>query len=417
MLARGWIAASVILSASGLFTSVYAATSRTMSSNESAYDNAEAPSTKLRSSVDQLAKIREQVMILENSLVTQIKANSQAKANIQKLQTLIQLQRQERAIGQKRMQELESTVRELEVRRETLNEKVERQKKSVQKFLIAIESSTRSSMPNGSSLNLETEANEEPRRKLLANLTSRSLKELEVLKADLSDADHLESRIQEEKAQLANLFQDLNERESVLELNRQLQVDLLRKNHAERVAQLENYNKLKASQAQVETLIGEFNARKELEKAVETERVANREMYRGEFAKLKGQLGLPVVGGKILTAFGRGFDEKSKLYIFKKGIDIQASKSQPVQAIFPGKVAYSGELPEYGRVAIIDHGHQFYSLCAHLGELNKKPGDAVAAGDAIGLTDETGVVYFEIRARNVPVNPLQWLADSFSLKR
>jgi septal ring factor EnvC (AmiA/AmiB activator) len=367
--------------------------------------------------VDQLAKIREKVMVLENSLVTQIRSNSQAKANIQKLQTLIQLQRQERAIGQKRMQELESTVRELEVRRETLNEKVERQKKSVQRFLIAIESSTRSSMSTGASLNLETEASEAPRRKLLANLTSRSLKELEVLKADLSDADHLETRIQEEKQQLANLFQDLNERESVMELNRQLQVDLLRKNHAERVAQLENYNRLKQSQAQVETLIGEFNARKELEKAVETERVANREMYRGEFAKLKGQLGLPVVGGKIMTAFGRAFDPKSKLFIFKKGIDIQSYKGQPVQAIFPGKVAYSGELPEYGRVAIIDHGHQFYSLCAHLGELSKKPGDPVAAGDAIGLTDETGVVYFEIRARNVPVNPLQWLADSFSLKR
>jgi septal ring factor EnvC (AmiA/AmiB activator) len=350
-------------------------------------------------------------------LVTQIKANSQAKANIQKIQTLIQLQREERSIGKRRMQELETTVHELEVRRETLNEKIVRQKESVQKFLIAIESSTRSSMPSGAPLNIETEAGEAPRRKLLANLTSRSLKELEVLKADLSDADHLESRIQEEKQQLANLFQDLNERESVLELNRQLQVDLLKRNHAERVAQLESYNKLKASQAQVETLIGEFNARKELEKAVETERVANREMYRGEFAKLKGQLGLPVVGGKIMTSFGRAFDPKSKLYIFKKGVDIQSTKGQPVQAIFPGKIAYSGELPEYGRVAIVDHGHQFYSLCAHLGELNKKPGDMVAAGDAIGLTDDTGVVYFEIRARNVPVNPLQWLADSFSLKR
>jgi septal ring factor EnvC (AmiA/AmiB activator) len=312
--------------------------SASSSSASSERDSAQQPN--LRSSVEQLARIREQVMVLENGLVTQIKANSQAKANLQKLQTLIQLQRQERTIGQKRMQELESTVRELEVRRETLNEKVERQKRAVQKFLIAIESSTRSSMATGSTLNIETEANEAPRRKLLANLTSRSLKELEVLKADLSDADHLETRIQEEKQQLANLFQDLNERESVLELNRQLQVDLLRRNHAERVAQLESYNKLKASQAQVETLIGEFNARKELEKAVESERVANREMYRGEFAKLKGQLGLPVVGGKVLTSFGRAFDPRSKLYIFKKGIDIQSSSGQPVLAIFTGKKAY-----------------------------------------------------------------------------
>jgi septal ring factor EnvC (AmiA/AmiB activator) len=123
------------------------------------------------------------------------------------------------------------------------------------------------------------------------------------------------------------------------------------------------------------------------------------------------------VGGKVLTSFGRAFDPRSKLYIFKKGIDIQSSSGQPVLAIFPGKIAYSGELPEYGRVTIVDHGNHFYSLCAHLGELSKKAGETVAAGDAIGLTDETGVVYFEIRARNVPVNPLQWVADSFSLKK
>ena len=119
----------------------------------------------------------------------------------------------------------------------------------------------------------------------------------------------------------------------------------------------------------------------------------------------------------MLTAFGRAFDSRSKLFIFKKGIDIQAGSEQAVQAIFAGKVAYSGELPDYGRVAIIDHGNHFYSLCAHLGELSKKAGEPVAAGDAIGLTDKTGVVYFEIRSRNVAVNPLQWFSDSFSLKR
>jgi septal ring factor EnvC (AmiA/AmiB activator) len=315
------------------------------------------------------------------------------------------------------MQELEGTVHELEERRETLNDKIDRQKKSIQKFLIAIESSTRESMPSGRSFNIETEANEAPRRKVLANLTTRSLAELEILKADLSDADRLEARIQDEKAQLASLFQDLNERESVLELNRQLQVDLLKRNHAERLAQLESYNRLKASQAKVESLISQFNARKELEMAEESERAANREVNRGAFAKLKGQLGLPVIGGKVLSAFGRAFDPRSKLYIFKKGIDIQASKGQPVQAIFPGKIAYSGELPEYGKVTIVDHGNHFYSLCAHLGSLSKKEGDTVAAGDAIGLTDNTGVVYFEIRSRNVPVNPLQWVSGSISLNR
>jgi septal ring factor EnvC (AmiA/AmiB activator) len=120
----------------------------------------------------------------------------------------------------------------------------------------------------------------------------------------------------------------------------------------------------------------------------------------------------------VISSFGRSFDPKSRLYIFKKGIEIASAKSAGVRAVSAGKLAYSGELPEYGRVAIVDHGEHFYSICAHLGELKKKAGESVAAGDLIGLTDESGTpVYFEIRARNVAVNPLQWISNEFILSR
>jgi septal ring factor EnvC (AmiA/AmiB activator) len=63
-------------------------------------------------------------------------------------------------------------------------------------------------------------------------------------------------------------------------------------------------------------------------------------------------------------------------------------------------------------VTIIDHGDHFYSLVAHLGDLRRKVGESVQAGDVIGLTDAQGTpVYFEIRARNVAVNPLQWVSN------
>ena len=75
----------------------------------------------------------------------------------------------------------------------------------------------------------------------------------------------------------------------------------------------------------------------------------------------------------MISAFGRSFDPKSRLFIFKKGIDIVTAKNAGVRAISAGKVAYSGELPEYGRVTIIDHGEHYYSICAHLGELRRRP--------------------------------------------
>ena len=122
-------------------------------------------------------------MSLENSLIENLKTNSQARGNIKRLQTLIQLQREERVIGQKRMKELEDTVHELDLRHESLDEKVTLQRRSVQKFLIAIESSAREAA-DGSNLDweraMEADALEAPRRKLLVNLSSRGLKELEV---------------------------------------------------------------------------------------------------------------------------------------------------------------------------------------------------------------------------------------------
>ena len=61
---------------------------------------------------------------------------------------------------------------------------------------------------------------------------------------------------------------------------------------------------------------------------------------------------------------------------------------------------------------ILDHGDHFYSLCAHLGSILKKTNEWVASHDKVGATDLAGTpLYFEIRARNVAVNPLQWVSN------
>jgi septal ring factor EnvC (AmiA/AmiB activator) len=373
---------------------------------------------------DQMSQIRKRILNLEQEIVNDAHSSKEAKTNIKKIQTLLKLQKQEKVLGEKRLAELKSTVEELQSRKTSLDDKVMEQRGQIRKSLIAIERSVHTNpvqLP-------EQERIEAPRRKVLAALVERGITEVETLKVDLADADQLQQRISDEEQQLTYMFADLDEQKGILELNQELQTDILKKHQQDRVAQLDNYRKLKVAESQVEDLIQNFNARVELERTVDSERqalaVANqasREAARagaltppvlGEFARMKGLLKLPITGGKIITAYGRAFDARSGLFVFKKGIDIQADKKQTVHAVSAGRVAYSGELPDYGKVAIIDHGGHFYSLCAHLGDSYKKTGDSVAADEAIGITDDLGTpVYFEIRARNVAVNPLQWVSN------
>ncbi|MEK6577743.1 MAG: peptidoglycan DD-metalloendopeptidase family protein, partial [Bdellovibrionota bacterium] len=138
----------------------------------------------------------------------------------------------------------------------------------------------------------------------------------------------------------------------------------------------------------------------------------NRTLGSGAFAQARGQLNFPIIGAQVLSGFGRAYDSRSKLQIFKKGIDLSGGKNLPVFAVFGGKVAYSGTLPDYGTLVIIDHGDHFYTLSARLGAIAKKTGDSVTAGEVIGKIDSSGTpIYFEIRSRNVAVNPLQWLSN------
>jgi len=361
---------------------------------------------------DQLGAIKEQVTQLEQSLVEDLQSQKNSKIQVKRLQKLLKLQRKERILGQQRLTELEKTISELELRKKSLSHKLQTQYQELRKFLIAIESSHRRDTLARSQTFDPPEKLEAPRRKVLSNLVDRGLKEIEALRVDMSDAAQLEFQIQEERQQLAYLFQDLKEQEGVLELNRQLQVEGLKKKQKERVLQLQNYRDLKSAEGHVEKLIQNFNARRELALVEETQRKESREarvMMEGKFVQLKGKLSLPVVG-KVVSNFGRSYDPHSGLYVFKKGIDIMAQKNGEVRAISSGKVAFSGELPSYGKVIILDHGDHFYSLCAHLGAISKKNNQTVSSGELIGLAaDSNSPLYFEIRSRNVAVNPLQWV--------
>ena len=86
-----------------------------------------------------------------------------------------------------------------------------------------------------------------------------------------------------------------------------------------------------------------------------------------------------------------------------------------VRAIFAGRVVYARPMRGYGLLAIVDHGGDVHSLCAHLGELRVKEGEILSTGQALGTVGGEGTLrgaglYFEIRTGGRTVDPSIWLA-------
>jgi septal ring factor EnvC (AmiA/AmiB activator) len=97
-----------------------------------------------------------------------------------------------------------------------------------------------------------------------------------------------------------------------------------------------------------------------------------------------------------------------------KGVVINGTAGDSVIAIHQAKVLYSDWLRGFGLVTVLDHGNGFMSLYGHNQALLKQAGEAVQAGEAIALLGQSGGqsrpnLYFEIRHKGTPINPVSWL--------
>jgi murein hydrolase activator len=95
------------------------------------------------------------------------------------------------------------------------------------------------------------------------------------------------------------------------------------------------------------------------------------------------------------------------------GLDIAADEGLPVRAVHEGTVAFADVFTGFGRLVIVDHGSQNFSLYGNLKDIAVAKDARVQNGETIGSvgvapTGATGL-YFELRIDGHAVDPLQWL--------
>ncbi len=128
------------------------------------------------------------------------------------------------------------------------------------------------------------------------------------------------------------------------------------------------------------------------------------------FGGLKGRLPWPIQGN-VISYFNRR-NTYGKLHA--KGVLIAAPSGTAVKSIARGTVVFANWLRGYGMIMIIDHGNQYLTMYGHNRRLLKRVGEPVEAGEKIAEVGDTGglkrtALYFEIRRRGRPLNPLEWV--------
>ena len=134
------------------------------------------------------------------------------------------------------------------------------------------------------------------------------------------------------------------------------------------------------------------------------------------FGALRGRLPFPVKG-RVLSTFGRNENPQFKTFTVQKGIEIEAPSGAGIRAVHEGRILYSDWFKGYGKILIIDHGEGYYTLSGHASALLKEVGEEVHAREVVALVGDTGslkgpCLYFEIRQRGKPLDPMEWLAAS-----
>lgn len=127
------------------------------------------------------------------------------------------------------------------------------------------------------------------------------------------------------------------------------------------------------------------------------------------FASLKGKLNLPV-RGEVTNRYGAARKDTGLSW---KGLFIRAPEGAEVKSVAKGSVVFADWLRGFGNLIIIDHGDGYMSLYGNNQSLLKNLGDDVKGGDTIAAVGNTGGnesagLYFELRRRSQPFDPLSW---------
>jgi len=245
-----------------------------------------------------------------------------------------------------------------------------------------------------------------------------------VNRAERQTLDELQSMITSNRSRQNNLARKLGEvkrniREEKLTGK---QIAAQQKKKASRLKNLKRDRKywqdqVKAKQAaarKIQGMIQDLEQKKqERLRELARRRGMTMDQAKGEFAKHKGALSWPV-RGTLVSRFGPHKHEKLGTVTNNPGIDIAAPKGRDVRAVLDGIVVAITWIPGYGNTIIVDHGDSYYTVYAHIDNIQVNMNGYVLRDQIVAQVSDTGSLdgsrlHFEVWRGKDKVDPLKWL--------
>ncbi len=212
----------------------------------------------------------------------------------------------------------------------------------------------------------------------------------------------LEQELEIKQKELLNSQQKLADQRKSVQKTRSEKMAHLQKVRSEKTFQMKALEELEKRSRELQTFMEKLHKKKRAFTPAE-----------GRFSEMRGKLSFPVEG-KVITTFGKKEHPELNTFTFQKGIEIEADYRKEIKAIFDGRVVFADWFKGYGNMIIIDHGEHYYSISAYACELLKQVDDIIMQGEPIALVGDAGsmkgnCLYFEIRHRGKPQNPMAWI--------
>jgi murein DD-endopeptidase MepM/ murein hydrolase activator NlpD len=128
------------------------------------------------------------------------------------------------------------------------------------------------------------------------------------------------------------------------------------------------------------------------------------------------RIGWPIERAGLSSTFGQRVDPIDGTRRMHYGIDLAAEVGRVVFSAAKGYVVRAGWIRGYGLLVEVRHPGDLVTRYSHLSRLLCAPGDALDAGQALGLVGATGRatgphLHFEVWSGGQPRDPLAWLGE------